>query len=175
MKCISSYFSRIPILFLLFSFVASSSVVNYSNPLTDPCFGHKDGRTRAINLDSSIVSCSEYFECRDGLKTTDYPYRCFDQLYFDAGTEQCVADPNVCFQCSYYPEYELFAVPNAPVQFIQCFKQKSVLLACQEGLEFDNRIQQCNVKRLCRNKDLTGRRCQMGGPYYEIDNIDPSV
>lgn len=173
-KCVSSNFNRISILFLLFSFVASS-VVNYSNPLTDPCFGHKDGRARAINLESSIGSCSEFFECLNGVRTTVDPYRCLDQPYFDAETEQCVGDPNVCFQCSYYAEYELLAVPNAPVQFIQCFKQKSVLLACQEDLEFDNRIQQCNAKRLCRSKDLTGRRCKMGGPYYEIDNFDPSV
>lgn len=127
-------------------------------------------------MDSSITRCSEYFECRNGEKTTPEPYWCpADKPFFDAEVEDCVPDSSKCFQCSYNLDYELFAVANAPIQFIQCFKQKSLLLACPDGLEFDNRIKQCNVKQLCRTKDLTGRRCLNGGPHYEIDATDPTV
>lgn len=162
---------------LLFEFTASSAV-NYTNlfanPITDPCVGRRDGRARAITMDSLIDDCSKYFDCYDGTKTTEEPYSCYPN-YFDAEIQECVSDHSVCFQCPYDTDYRLIEVPHAPVQFIQCFKNRALLLACSEELEFDDRIQQCNVKRLCRIKNLVGRRCQPGGPHYEIDPFDPSV
>lgn len=139
-------------------------------------FGHKDGRARALNLDSEIGSCSQYFECLNGVKTSDEPITCdSEQPYFDAQTGNCDASIDVCFQCSHSSNYELYAVPDAPIQFIRCFKQKPLLVACPDNMEFDNRIQQCNAKRLCPNKILNGRQCMTGGPHYEIDTNDPSV
>lgn len=174
-KCDLSHFSRITIFILLFNCVASS-FVNYSNPITDPCVGHKNGRARVITLDSTIGSCSEYFECFNGMKTTDVPFSCDSyRPYFDAESQNCVEIFDVCFQCPYDIDYKLLTVPHAPIQFIQCFQRRPLLLACSENLEFDERIQQCNAKRLCRDKNLTGRRCERGGPHYEIDVLEPSV
>ncbi|XP_055298135.1 uncharacterized protein LOC129566325 [Sitodiplosis mosellana] len=175
-KCVTRNFSRIAIFAQLFSFATASSVVNFANPLTDPCFGHKDGRARSIDIDSSFAECRTYFECINGMKTTEEPFMCpYDLPFFDAQIEDCVKDSGACFSCSSNSEYELFPVPHAPNQLVQCFRHKPLLMACADNLEFDARIRECNVKQLCRTKNFTGKRCLSGGPYYEIDNDDPTV
>lgn len=113
----------------------------YSGSLSNPCDGHPDGKARDLS------ECRNFVVCENG--TASF-HTCPENEVFDAKSEQCVSNnqaDKVCFKC--YPnDYQLFSVPNACSQYIQCFDGHAQLYKCSIGLVFDGRkeIQQCNEK-----------------------------
>lgn len=115
---------------------------------------------RALDGNSSPSDCSQFNECynnqvQEKLTCPD------DRPYFDAQNQECVQNRDVCFKCP-HNEYELFAVPHVPKQFILCFKRKPVVSSCNTGLVFDGRpgVHQCNNEWGAEDQsDLENTQC----------------
>lgn len=170
------------VLFLLrdsISFVNKS--VNYSNYLTNPCYGQTNSFVRDLS------SCKQYYQCEDGEPN---PGTCDDGYVFYAETEKCVDESHAseaCFRCNAKKQYELVSVPGACQQYIQCMHDTPSLRICPNGLVFDGRtgIHQCNKEPFsggCHREepnDIENRDCPFvdndGEPTYIVDPNNKSV
>ncbi|XP_031628738.1 uncharacterized protein LOC116344374 [Contarinia nasturtii] len=146
-KYVSHFFSKNVILILLFIGVVTSAVVNnYVNALTEPCYGAGNGRVRALTIDSLLDDCNKYVQCLSD--QTEEVLTCpFDKPYFNAEDQECSHRSDVCFRCP-NTKFELISVPHICRQYILCFNNKPLALACPEPLVFDGSpgIHQCNYE-----------------------------
>lgn len=105
------------------------------------CNGVEDGRTIR-----APASCSEFITCVDGLP---YPGRCFNHLFFDEATNNCLPRDAVdCdlivpteqprSSCDGAPDFSLAGSSESCTEYFVCYDNEILFtLECPTGQNFD--------------------------------------
>uniref|UniRef100_A0A182NDG0 Chitin-binding type-2 domain-containing protein n=1 Tax=Anopheles dirus TaxID=7168 RepID=A0A182NDG0_9DIPT len=106
---------------------------------TDPCVGASDGFL------AHPTDCTKYFSCYGGM---GYEQSCPDGKYFDPTRTLCDVKENVECVVNNCPPNDIVYLPIPGVcdRFTICIGGNAFESSCDEGLYFDEVLQECNLK-----------------------------
>lgn len=123
----------------------------------------------------NVSDCRGWIRCKgDGVIATGL---CPDSYYFNELRQKCTQDNSTCFKCPDSLGISNVYVENSCNRYIRCIRNIPTEQICEEGLQFNQDFQQCDLESVvgCTKKTTCSVNIPDGDFYAFTDPLNCSM